>query len=182
MEGTPNGMKKCVVCGENIAKSAKICPHCGAKNKKPFYKKAWFWILIALVFIVLVLNIATGKTDLDTVSEALSISEEDFKTECVEVDDCEEYFRYAADNIGTYIKLEGEVVQLFTDGETIIISNIVGTTDYQIVVSDYRVNGDSLLVGDEVTLYGVTDGVIEMQNTNGATYNLPKVLGIYIDR
>ncbi len=26
-------MKKCKVCGENIAKSAKTCPHCGAKNK-----------------------------------------------------------------------------------------------------------------------------------------------------
>jgi len=25
---------KCKVCGEEIAKSAKVCPHCGAKNKK----------------------------------------------------------------------------------------------------------------------------------------------------
>ena len=27
-------MKNCKVCGEPIAKSAKVCPHCGAKNKK----------------------------------------------------------------------------------------------------------------------------------------------------
>ena len=28
-------MIKCKTCGEEIAKSAKVCPHCGAKNKKP---------------------------------------------------------------------------------------------------------------------------------------------------
>ena len=28
-------MKPCKACGQEIAKSAKNCPHCGAKNKKP---------------------------------------------------------------------------------------------------------------------------------------------------
>lgn len=28
-------MKPCKACGKEIAKSAKACPHCGAKNKKP---------------------------------------------------------------------------------------------------------------------------------------------------
>lgn len=26
---------KCKSCGEEIAKNAKVCPHCGAKQKKP---------------------------------------------------------------------------------------------------------------------------------------------------
>lgn len=41
----------CKSCDAEIAASAKTCPHCGAKNKKPLYKKAWFWILIVLLLI-----------------------------------------------------------------------------------------------------------------------------------
>lgn len=49
-----NKMITCKACGKEIATSAKNCPHCGAKNKKPFFKKWWFWLIIAFVFIVMV--------------------------------------------------------------------------------------------------------------------------------
>lgn len=39
----------CKACGAEIAKSAKSCPHCGAKNKKPIYKKWWFWVIILIL-------------------------------------------------------------------------------------------------------------------------------------
>ena len=29
-------LKKCKTCDQEIAKEAEVCPHCGAKNKKPF--------------------------------------------------------------------------------------------------------------------------------------------------
>lgn len=45
-------MTNCKSCGKEIAKSAKTCPHCGAKNKKPFYKAVWFWIIILTVVIL----------------------------------------------------------------------------------------------------------------------------------
>ncbi len=44
-----NKMTVCKSCGAQIASSAKTCPNCGAKNKKPIYKRAWFIILIILV-------------------------------------------------------------------------------------------------------------------------------------
>ena len=40
----------CKSCSNEIAYSAKSCPNCGAKNKKPFYKRGWF---IALVIIII---------------------------------------------------------------------------------------------------------------------------------
>ena len=43
-------MVKCKVCGADFAKSAKSCPNCGAKNKKPFYMRIWF---IALAIVVI---------------------------------------------------------------------------------------------------------------------------------
>jgi len=42
-------MKPCKTCGQMIAKKAKKCPHCGAKNKKPVYKRFWFWLLCIIV-------------------------------------------------------------------------------------------------------------------------------------
>ncbi len=42
----------CKACGAEIAASAKSCPHCGAKSKKPFYKKPWLWILLVFVFLI----------------------------------------------------------------------------------------------------------------------------------
>lgn len=45
------------LAGAEIAKDAKTCPNCGAKNKKPLYKRVWFWILIAIVVIVVVVII-----------------------------------------------------------------------------------------------------------------------------
>ena len=44
-------MVKCKTCGADIAKSAKVCPSCGAKNKKPIYKRWWLWALVVLLLI-----------------------------------------------------------------------------------------------------------------------------------
>lgn len=44
-------LTECKACGREIAKSAKTCPHCGAKNKKPIFKKWWFWTIIFVLFI-----------------------------------------------------------------------------------------------------------------------------------
>lgn len=35
-----------------MASSAKACPKCGAKNKKPIYKKISFWIFIILLALI----------------------------------------------------------------------------------------------------------------------------------
>lgn len=42
---------KCKTCGADVAKSAKKCPQCGAKQKKPLFKKWWFWLVIAFLVI-----------------------------------------------------------------------------------------------------------------------------------
>lgn len=46
-----NKMTKCKSCGNDLASSAKSCPNCGAKNKKPIFKKWWFWLIIVIVLI-----------------------------------------------------------------------------------------------------------------------------------
>lgn len=55
----------CKSCGTQIAKNAKVCPACGAKNGKPIYKKWWFWVIL----IVIICGI--GGTNKDSPSKAL---------------------------------------------------------------------------------------------------------------
>ena len=42
-------LTECKSCGHQISKSAKACPKCGAKNKKPIYKKWWFWVILVVL-------------------------------------------------------------------------------------------------------------------------------------
>lgn len=47
-------MITCKSCNAEIASSAKSCPKCGAKNKKPVYKRVWFWVVIVIVAIIFI--------------------------------------------------------------------------------------------------------------------------------
>lgn len=54
-----NKLTLCKSCNKEIAKNAKICPHCGAKNKKKH-----FWLIAIIAVIVLACIIAaTGDSD-----------------------------------------------------------------------------------------------------------------------
>ncbi|WP_338597968.1 Ltp family lipoprotein [Clostridium baratii] len=57
---------KCKTCNAEIASSAKSCPSCGAKNKKPIYKRPWF-IVIALFVIIGVIG-GMGDDESDSVN------------------------------------------------------------------------------------------------------------------
>lgn len=44
-------IRVCKNCNNPLPEKATICPLCGAKNKKPIYKKWWLWLIIALIVI-----------------------------------------------------------------------------------------------------------------------------------
>lgn len=48
-----NKMRPCDVCGQEIAANAKTCPNCGAKIKKPIFKKWWFWVVLLVVVVAI---------------------------------------------------------------------------------------------------------------------------------
>lgn len=54
-------LRICKACGQEIAKDAKACPHCGAKNRKSIFKKWWFWV--AIVVFIGVVGAAGGESD-----------------------------------------------------------------------------------------------------------------------
>lgn len=71
-----NKMTKCKSCGADIASSAKHCPSCGAKNKKPIYKRVWFWILVVVLLIAIADFVASKVNPSDSI-EIGTTTEED---------------------------------------------------------------------------------------------------------
>lgn len=71
-----NKMTKCKSCGADIASSAKRCPSCGAKNKKPIYKRVWFWILVVVLLIAIADFVASKVNPSDSI-EIETTTEED---------------------------------------------------------------------------------------------------------
>ena len=67
-------MINCKSCGAEIASSAKSCPKCGAKNKKPIWKRIWVWILAVIILFAVIggiggnsdTNTSNPSTDVDT--------------------------------------------------------------------------------------------------------------------
>lgn len=53
----------CRNCGASIPKQAKICPSCGAKNKKPFYQRWWFILIIIIVIIGIVSSFMENQSE-----------------------------------------------------------------------------------------------------------------------
>lgn len=72
-------MIKCKTCGMNIAKSAKSCPSCGAKNKKPFYTRWWF--VIIAVFVIIGAVSSGGSNETAVVNDTATKSSESSKEE-----------------------------------------------------------------------------------------------------
>lgn len=68
-------MIQCKTCFNEIASNAKSCPNCGAKNKKPIYKKPWF-IIVAFFLIVGAINGASGGDSTTTNTETAEIEQE----------------------------------------------------------------------------------------------------------
>lgn len=56
-------MLVCRNCNTPIAKNAKICPSCGSKSKKPFFKRWWFILLIMILILGGIGSISKSKKE-----------------------------------------------------------------------------------------------------------------------
>ncbi len=56
-------MVVCKNCNTPILKKAKVCPNCGVKNKKPFYKRGWFILLLIIVALITLISISSDDSE-----------------------------------------------------------------------------------------------------------------------
>lgn len=99
----------CRACGGELAKSAKVCPHCGARNKKPLFKKWWFWAIL----VVFILAFAAPKNDTPAENTASEPAVGQVTTEKTAPS--------PADQPTTPVKTEYRVGDIIEDGNTKIV-------------------------------------------------------------
>lgn len=171
-----NNMIKCATCNEEIAKNAKVCPKCGAKVKKPFYKKAWFWIIIVLVLMVAV---NSGK-DNDEASTKKPNVKENTPVEYTNVEistleaDLDSNAALAKDNYNnTYVEFTGYLSNVDSDLKYISVSGSTDSWDFFTIHCSIKKEEQkdvikTLSKGQSVTVKGkITD--------------VGEVLGYYLD-
>ena len=117
-----NKIKQCKVCGKDIATSAKVCPYCGAKNKKPICMRWWFVLLVVLVVLSIIGGL--GETDTDTSTDTPSkVEEKEPEIEYTEytvdelIEDLGKNAASAKDKYdGQYVELTGRLSYVDSDG------------------------------------------------------------------
>mgnify|MGYP004619208883 CR=1 FL=1 len=199
-------MITCKHCGAEIAASAKVCPHCGGKNKPPIYKRWWF--ILILVLIVLSVIGGSGSSSDDSSSKATStksssastassvasepeINEDDYKAECQSVD-YKELCRYPDKYVGTKVAVKVKVSQ-------IIETNFSGTekawrtytdnsgygfyADDEYYMLDKRGDGAVKILDDDiVVVYGEFTGLEKITRAlTSTTDELPRIEVKYAD-
>lgn len=142
-----NKMTTCRTCGKEMAKAAKVCPNCGAKNKKPFFTKPWF---IAIVVIFIIGAIASGgksgSTNTNKVANKANSDASEVKDTVAEsTAPTVEYTSYTVDDL--MAQLEGNALKASNDhkGENVRITGKLGVIDSS---------------GKYITLYPDTDFAI----------------------
>lgn len=114
-------MENCKACGQEIAKNAKSCPHCGAKNKKPIFTKWWFWTLIVCV-IIGAIGSNSGNDDTNS-SQSGSINEQK-----INVSTNEKLSAFAGDcGISAIAEMGTDII-----GQPTVSVSITNTTDKDI--------------------------------------------------
>ena len=98
----------CSTCGASIAKSAKSCPSCGARTKKPIYKNVFFWIVIVIALVITISIISS----MNIISSELTktIESEQEETTAISLSDFELCAEYAVAKLRTNLKNPGSLM------------------------------------------------------------------------
>lgn len=200
-------MTTCKHCGAEIAASAKVCPHCGGKNKPPIYKRWWFIAIIVLIVLSAIggsgsssdssasSSKATSKASASTASSVASvvpeISEDDYKAECQTVD-YKELCRYPEKYEGTKIVVKVKVSQIIDanfSGSEKAWQTYTDNSGYGFYADDeyYMLDkrgGDAvkILEDDIITVYGEFTGLEKITRAlTSTTDELPRIEVKYAD-
>lgn len=184
-------MTKCKTCGADIAKSAKVCPHCGAKNKK--------FPLIPIIIVAVVLLFAVGIFGSDSNEpergggysmenpKYAGLSREEYMSQCATMSYGVSYASVARNPDyykGQLITTTGKVIQVLEDGQEVQMRLQEETDNWEDDFTWYvfytRANGEPrILEGDTMTVYGESVGTVSYEAVLGNTVTIPAILMKY---
>lgn len=100
---------RCTSCGKEIAKSARMCPSCGAKVKQPIYKSKLFWFVavVAAIILFFILKKAIANAGNKIVVGARSYSFSEFEDIVANNDS-----QFRSEFVGEYATITGRITAI----------------------------------------------------------------------
>lgn len=184
-------LKPCKHCGQMMAKSAKVCPNCGGKNKPPIYKRPWFIVIAVIVVLGVIGSIGGGGNSSNSGSSSTTTKTETANTTTQETkaEEVIEYTHYDVSEMmddlngnalkaqnkykGQYIEITGRLNTIDSDGKYISVTRsddewaILGV-HCTIKTDEQRNQVMDMSMGDTVTI-------------RGKCTDCGEVLGFYLD-
>ncbi len=150
-----------------------------APRKKRFYKRWWFWALIAVAVVVVLSTMGDG-----TPNDLIDLPEQQYKEQC-KVYSYDEIARNPDKYEKCLAKFTGEVVQVLRDGDQLQMRVDVTYEDFyytDTVYVFYTVsNNVNVLEGDIITMYGELRGMQEYESVLGAEISIPRIYVKFIE-
>ncbi len=189
-----NKIINCKTCGAEIAKNAKVCPSCGAKNKRG--RKKWIFLIVILLIVVAFFVIVLGGGDSQRIDSKSTSNEQSVTLSAAELKEkCEEYsYKEIARNpdsySGKYAKFKGEVEQVVQEessSDYAVYRVNITYDDYwtdaiMVVFEGELADGSRLIEEDIIQMYGVLDGSYTYESVFGSSVTVPLFRAKYIDR
>jgi len=161
--------KICKNCNAEIDSKAVLCPSCGVKVKKPFYKKWWF-IIFAAIIVIAVISSSGGNNNTSNSDDSVTKQSDKKEIEYTEysvaqmISDLEENALKAENTYkNKYVKITGELTNIDSGGK--YISLYADNDSFSLhsvqcyIKSDEQKNAVmNMSIGDTITVKGkVTD-------------------------
>lgn len=170
-------MTVCKHCGQEIAAGAKVCPHCGGKNKPPIYKRWWFIAIIVLIILAAIGGSGSSSSDSNSTSSSKANSASASSEPAIEYtaytvtelsEDLDNNALKAADKYkDQYVELTGTLSVIDSDGK--YISIVDSTDDWAIIGVQCYIKDDAqkqtimdLSIGDKIVVKGKITSVGEV--------------------
>ena len=125
----------CDSCGAEIATSAKTCPQCGAKVKRPITKKWWFWVVVVVIIAAIVGGTSGSKSgDKPALDEPISYTHYNV----TELFDAlkNNAMKAQSDFKDQYVEIEGYLDVVDSDGKYIGVG--AAPTDYNYILQNVQ--------------------------------------------
>ncbi len=168
-------MIKCKACSNDVASNAKNCPNCGAKIKKPIYKKWWFWLIVVIA--VISIASASGSEEANTNDKPVETQQSDeINANTEETTKSDIWTKSGTYKVGTEIPA-GEYIVVATSGNCYVEVNKDSTGSFESIVSNdntstclyvtliegqyFKVSGGKFALEDKVAPFEAENGVYE---------------------
>lgn len=166
-QATNKNLKICRACGKEMAKNAKACPHCGAKNKKPIFLRGWFIVVVVALVALIISNILIALPNYTITATVVESGE----TTTYKANEIRKMLREDAQsfldtfvNTETLVQFTATLTNQYSSADAVLYHDMLNNAyndTWVLECDDIRIscfNSPNFDIGDEIVVTGMFDG------------------------